>query len=113
MADDLLVSTLHSVPGYRVKSYRGLVWASTARSKNFLMDIVEILKSLVGGEQTAYRNMMNEARKEIVHELVSQAKRHGANAVVGVSFGSTQILPATLDIFAYGTAVIIEKERKR
>ncbi len=111
--DRVVVSTLFGVPGYRVKEYRGLVWASAAKTSSIFKDIVAVTKSLAGGEAHAYRQMMNEARKEIVHELVEQAQRQGGNAVLGVGFGSTQILPATIDIFAYGTAVLLEKEKAR
>ncbi len=113
MENDMVISTMSYVPGHVVKSYRGLVWSSTAKTTSLVKDLVAVTKSLAGGDAHAYKHMMNEARKEIVQELAAQAKRQGGNAVLGVAFGSTQILPATIDIFAYGTAVVLEKESKK
>jgi len=113
MAEKIIVSTLDFVPGYRVAEHKGLVWTSTARSKNIVHDFVAVTKSLAGGESNTYRHMMNEARKDIVHGLAEQARMLGANAVLGVQMSSTQIMPATLDIYAYGTAVVLEKERRK
>ena len=40
----------------------GLVKGSTIQSKNIGRDITQGLKTLVGGELTAYNDMMNDAR---------------------------------------------------
>ncbi len=113
MADKVIVSTLHAIPGYRIVEHKGLVWTSTARSKSIVHDFVAVTKSLAGGESHAYRHMMNEARKDIVHGLAEQARLLGANAVLGLQMNSTQIMPATIDIYAYGSAVVVEKERRK
>lgn len=113
MDEHLVVSTMAYVPGYAVKEYRGLVWASTAKTTSLAKDLGMLAKTLTGGEAHAYKHLMAEARTEIVHELVEQAKKQGANGVLGVGFGSTPIQPGVLDVFAYGTAVILEKEKAR
>ncbi|MFH1106342.1 MAG: YbjQ family protein [Candidatus Micrarchaeota archaeon] len=113
MPEKVIISTLHQVPRYCVSEHKGLVWTSTARSRSFAHDLIAVTKSLAGGESHAYRHMMNEARKDIVHGLAEQARLLGANAVLGVQMNSTQILPATIDIYAYGTAVVLEKERRK
>ena len=107
-----IVSTTEGVAGHRIKSYKGLVWASSTRSKNIFSDIGAVLRSMAGGEIRAYKRMTNEARATALHELTEAAHQMGANAVVGVRFGSTQLLPSTVDVFVYGTAVVVEKERK-
>ncbi len=107
-----IITTTESVPGYRVKAYRGLAWAGSARSKNIFSDVGAVIRSMAGGEIKAYKHMTNEARAQALHELAEAAHKLGANAVVGVRFGSTQLLPSTVDVFVYGTAVVVEKERK-
>jgi uncharacterized protein YbjQ (UPF0145 family) len=67
-------------------------------------------KSLMGGEINQYKKLLNEGRNDNVQTLIKNAELLGANAVLGVRFGSTQILPATLDLFAYGTAVVVEPD---
>lgn len=108
----MIVSTLQSIDGFVVKEHRGLVWTSTARSKNVLQDFAALTKSLSGGDSHHYRQLLSEARNDIVKGLVEQAKALGANAVLGVQMGSTQISPAIMDIFAYGSAVVLEKRKK-
>ncbi len=108
----MIVSTLDSIEGYTVKMHKGLVWTNTARSKNVLQDFAQLTKSLAGGEAHHYRHLLNEARKDIVNGIVEQAESMGANAVLGVRMGSTQISPAIMDIFAYGSAVILEKKKR-
>ncbi|MFH1750605.1 MAG: YbjQ family protein [Candidatus Micrarchaeota archaeon] len=108
----IIVSTLHGIDGFYVKEHKGLVWTNTARSKNVLQDFAALTKSLAGGDSHQYRHLLHEARKDIVDGLVEQAKGLGANAVLGVQMGSTQISPAIMDIFAYGSAVLLEKKKK-
>ena len=105
----VMVVTTESVPGFKTKKQLGVVWASSSRSKSILTDFAEVARSLFGGELHLYKRMMNQARFDVLEQLSKQAEKQGANAVVGVRFGSTQILPATVDIFAYGTAVVVEK----
>ncbi|MEK6954926.1 MAG: YbjQ family protein [Candidatus Micrarchaeota archaeon] len=110
--EKLIVSTLQSIDGYIVKEHKGLVWTNTARSKNVLQDFAALTRSLGGGDSHQYRHLLHEARKDIVDGLVEQARSLGANAVLGVSMGSTQISPAIMDIFAYGSAVVLEKKKR-
>ncbi|MFH1443476.1 MAG: YbjQ family protein [Candidatus Micrarchaeota archaeon] len=108
----ILVSTLQSIEGYSMKEHKGLVWTSSARSKNVLQDFTALTKSLTGGETKHFRDLLHDARNDIVNGLAEQAKSIGANAVLGVQMGSTQISPAIMDIFAYGSAVVLEKRKK-
>jgi uncharacterized protein YbjQ (UPF0145 family) len=101
----MILTTSESIPGKEVSEYVGLVWSSSARSKNLLEEISSFAKSFFGGEINAYKRMMNEARADVLKGLAEEAKAKGADAVIGLRFGSTQIMPATVDIFAYGTAV--------
>ncbi len=105
----IIVTTTEGVEGKRIKKYMGIVWASSSRSKSILHDIAAMLKSLWGGEIRPYKSMMNEARRDVLKQLAKNAEKMGADAVVGVEVGSTQIMPSTVDIFAYGTAVKLGK----
>ncbi|MFH0971091.1 MAG: YbjQ family protein [Candidatus Micrarchaeota archaeon] len=110
--EKILISTLPGIDGYSIKEHKGLVWTSSARSKNVIQDFAALTKSLAGGEAHHYRHLLNEARKDIVNGLAEQARAMGANAILGVQMGSTQISPAIMDIFAYGSAVVLEKKKK-
>jgi uncharacterized protein YbjQ (UPF0145 family) len=108
-----VVST-EGVPGYDITSVKGLVWGTSVRSKFVGKDMLAILRVLVGGEIKEYTGMVNEARRYVVERMVDNARALGANAVVSTRIGSpSQIVPGTVEIFAYGTAVIIEPKPKR
>lgn len=54
--------------------------------------------------------MLNEARQIAVKRMVDEAKELGADAVIGVMYGSSQVMAGAAEVIAYGTAVkIIEK----
>ena len=108
------VVTTQEIPGYEIKEVKGLVWGTTVRARFVGKDILAILRVLVGGEVKEYTQMINTARRYVIERMVENAKILGANAIVGVNIGSTaQVVPGTAEIFAYGTAVIVEPKRKR
>lgn len=68
------------------------------------------MKTLVGGEIVGYTEMLNEARQIAVKRMVDEAKELDADAVIGVKYGSSQVMSGAAEVIAYGTAVkIIDK----
>lgn len=82
-----------------------LVKGSTIQSKNVARDFTQGLKTLVGGELTAYNNMMNEARALATKRMVVEANTLGADAVVNIRYASSAIMQGAAEVIAYGTAV--------
>ena len=107
------VVTTDEIPGYTIKEVKGLVWGTTVRAKFIGKDILALLKVLVGGEVHHYTDMVNEARRYVIQRMVENARALGANAVVGARIGTTsQIIGGTVEIFAYGTAVVATPKRR-
>ncbi|MDX2218457.1 MAG: YbjQ family protein [Burkholderiales bacterium] len=104
----ILVSNIEVVPGKRVKSHLGLVQGSTVRSKHAGKDILAGLKNIVGGELTAYTELMQEAREEATERMIEQARSIGANGVLNVRYATTAVTQGAAEILAYGTAVVLE-----
>ena len=63
---------------------------------------------IVGGELKGYTELLNEAREEAIARMSEQARQMGANAVVNVRFSTASVAAGAAEIFAYGTAVVIE-----
>lgn len=82
-----------------------LVKGSTIQSKNVARDFTQGLKTLVGGELTAYNNMMNEARALATKRMVEEANTLGADAVVNIRYASSAIMQGAAEVIAYCTAV--------
>ena len=83
----------------------GMVKGSTIKSKNVGKDITQSFKTLVGGELTAYTEMMNEARALATKRMVDEAEKLGADAVVNIRYASAAVMQGAAEVMAYGTAV--------
>jgi len=85
----------------------GLVKGSTIQSKNIGKDITQSLKTIIGGELTAYNEMMNDARALATKRMVEEAEQLGADAVVNIRYASSSVIQGAAEVIAYGTAVRI------
>ena len=83
----------------------GLVKGSTIQTKNIGRDITQGFKTLVGGELTAYNEMMNDARALATKRMAAEAESLGADAIVNVRYASSAIMQGAAEVIAYGTAV--------
>lgn len=83
----------------------GLVKGSTIQSKHIGKDILQGLKNLVGGELTAYNEMMNEARALATKRMVAEAEALGADAIVNIRYASAAVTQGAAEVISYGTAV--------
>jgi uncharacterized protein YbjQ (UPF0145 family) len=104
----MLLSNLEVVPGKRVVKHLGLVQGSTVRAKHVGKDLFASLKNIVGGELKVYTELLQESRDEAVGRMVKQAEGIGANAVLNVRFATSSITQGAAELFAYGTAVVLE-----
>ena len=68
-------------------------------------DFMAGMKTLVGGEIVGYTEMLNEARQIATKRMVDEAKEMDADAVIGVKYGSSQVMSGAAEVIAYGTAV--------
>jgi len=83
----------------------GLVRDNTIRAKHVGKDIVAGLRNIVGGELKEYTEMISEAREESIAKMEEEAKKLGADAIIGVRITTSQVAAGAAEILAYGTAV--------
>ena len=83
----------------------GIVKGATIQTKHLGKDITQSFKTLVGGELSAYTEMMNDARALATKRMVQEAEAMGADAIVGFRYGSAAVMQGAAEVFAYGTAV--------
>ncbi len=101
--------SIDTIPG-REFEVLGIVKGTTVQTKNFGKDFMAGMKTLVGGEITGYTEMLTEARQIATKRMVDEAEALSADAIVGVRYGSSQIMQGAAEVIAYGTAVrFIEK----
>lgn len=104
----MFISNLEYAPGKKVQRHLGLVQGSTVRSKHLGRDLMAGLKNVFGGELKGYTELLQDAREEAVARMVEQAEAAGANAVLNVRFSTSSVAQGAAELFAYGTAVILE-----
>ena len=107
----MLVINTEIVPGYRITRLLGLVQGNTVRAKHAGRDIAASFKNLVGGELKGYTELLTESRREAVERMMAQAQQLGANAVLNVRFSTSAVTSGAAELYAYGTAAIIEPEQ--
>lgn len=104
----MLLSNLEMVPGRRIVKHLGLVQGSSVRAKHMGRDFMAGLKNMVGGELKGYTELLNESRTQATERMLEQARKLGANAVLNVRFTTASVAAGAAEIFAYGTAVVLE-----
>ena len=100
--------SIDSIPGKEIEVL-GLVKGTIVQTKNIGRDFMAGMKTLVGGEIAGYTEMLNEARQLATKRMVDEAEELGADAIVGVRFGSSMVMQGAAEILAYGTAVKIKE----
>ncbi len=81
----------------------GIVKGTVVQTKNVGRDFYgRHEKTLVGGEIVGYTEMLNEARQIATKRMVDEAKEMDADAVIGVKYGSSQVMAGAAEVIAYG-----------
>lgn len=104
----MIVTNIETIPGKPILKHLGMVSGSTVRAKHVGRDIMAGFKNIFGGELKGYTELLQESRAEAVDRMLAQAKSIGANAVVNVRFSTSSIAAGAAELFAYGTAVVVE-----
>jgi uncharacterized protein YbjQ (UPF0145 family) len=110
MVGPMIVVTTENVPGYRRKQTLGQVFGVIVRSRGLGGNIVAGLRSIVGGEIHEYTQLLEQARRQAIDRMVSNATAMGGNAVVMMRFDSSEMGQTMSEIVAYGTAVVLEPD---
>ncbi len=98
--------SIDTIPGAQIEAI-GIVKGTIVQTKNIGRDFMAGMKTLVGGEIEGYTEMLNEARQIATKRMVDDAEALGADAIVGVRYGSSQVMQGAAEVIAYGTAVKI------
>ena len=104
----MLVTNIEIIPGKRITKHLGLVQGSSVRAKHVGRDIMAGLKNIFGGELKGYTELLQESRQEATERMIQQAQAVGANAVLNVRFSTASVAAGAAELFAYGTAVVLE-----
>lgn len=108
----MIVTTTSTLEGKNITRYVGLVGGEAILGANIFKDLFASIRDIVGGRSAAYEQELRKAKDIALGEMMDQAKKAGANAIVGVDLdyetissgnGGTMIM-----VSANGTAVVVE-----
>ena len=106
----MILTNTETIPGKKIVKHLGLVGGNTIRCRHLGRDIMAGFKNIVGGEIKSYTELMSTARAEASERMIKQASARGANAIVNIRFSTASVMQQAAEIYAYGTAVIVEDE---
>jgi uncharacterized protein YbjQ (UPF0145 family) len=108
-SDQMIVSTMNDLPGYRVVAVHGEVFGLIVRARNVFSNIGAGLRTIAGGEARGYTKLLSESREQAIERLRAAAGERGANAVLAMRFDCNEIGDVMSEVAAYGTAVTVER----
>lgn len=100
------------LPGEEIVETLGIVKGTVVQSKNIGRDFMAGMKTIVGGEIKSYTDMLITARQVATKRMVDDATELGADAIIGVRYGSAAVMAGAAEIIAYGTAVKLKQTKK-
>ena len=106
----MILLTIDHIPGEEFEVL-GLANGTIVQSKNIGRDLMAGMKTIIGGEIVGYTDMLAEARQIATKRMVDEAVNLGADAVIGVRYGTSQVMDSAAEVFAYGTAVKIVRNK--
>jgi uncharacterized protein YbjQ (UPF0145 family) len=107
----VLVVTTEQLPGYEIRQILGEVVSSMARTRNPYREGVKNLRG--GAYDPLAPDNLTRWRTDSVARLGEEARRIGANAVIGMRFDSRDCGEMWMEICAYGTAVVVVPDAGR
>ncbi|HEY8380794.1 MAG TPA: heavy metal-binding domain-containing protein [Microvirga sp.] len=105
----MIVTTTPNVEGRRIVAYHGVVSGEAILGANVFRDFFASIRDVIGGRSGSYEKVMRSARDTAIEEMSEEARRMGANAVVGVDldYGSLGSGESMMMVTASGTAVTL------
>lgn len=107
----MILSTTATLDGYEVEAYLGIVFGEAIVGANLFRDLFASIRDIVGGRSGAYEAELRRARELALQELAEEARRLGADAVVGIDV-DYEVLGGNnsmLMVIASGTAVRLRR----
>lgn len=82
--NDMILTTTPQIEGSKISAYLGIVTGETIIGANFIKDFTASISDFFGGRSDAYERVLREAKETAMREMEDEAKRMGADAVVGI-----------------------------
>jgi uncharacterized protein YbjQ (UPF0145 family) len=109
----MLMTTTSILDGRPIRRYLGVVTGEAILGANIFRDFFAGIRDIVGGRSGAYEKVLRDAKETALKEMTDEAKRLGANAVIGVDLDYETVQVGAgggmLMVSASGTAVVVDQ----
>ena len=106
---DVLTSTTFAIDGCHVLQHLGVVRGITVRSRSIFGTIGAKIETIFGGNISMLTTLCERARQEAFDIMIAHAQKLGANAIIGIHYDATELMPGVSEVLCYGTAVVVEE----
>ena len=113
MIPNNFITSANDLAGYRIVRNVGIVRGIIVRSRSIVGTIGAGLQSLFGGNITLWTELCELTRREAFELMAQHAQDAGGNAVVGMRYDATEVMPGLTEVLCYGTAVLVEPDAAR
>lgn len=110
MSNNFIVTTTSTLEGYEIKSYLGAVSAHVVAGTGLFSDMAAGFRDIFGGRSLSYQKQLSSIKSEVLENLKQEAKKLGANSIVGLTIDFDEISGGGKSMFmvtAMGTATIV------
>jgi len=107
---NMILSTTPSLENKKISSYLGIVTGEAIIGANLFRDLFAGIRDIVGGRSGTYEEVLREAKENALAEMSENARKLGANAVVGIDldYETGGNNGSMLMVTASGTAVVTD-----
>ena len=109
--NDVQIFTTPILDGIKIRQYKGIVIVRNVRAVNIIRDVLTSFRDIFGGRSASYQEVMKEMQDDVIAEAKEEARRLGANAIVGFALDYDNVGSKNKSLLmasAKGTAVVIE-----
>lgn len=103
----MITTTTSSIEGRSISQYIGLVSGEAVMGANIFRDLFAGIRDIVGGRSGSYENVLRGGRDQALSDIIEEARKLGADAIVGISIDYEAIgaRDSMLMVVVTGTAV--------
>lgn len=105
MEDNIILSTLETIPTMDIEEHVGLVSGSGVASRAGVLVLIERLKSFLGGKSESTDELFENAKEQAIQEVKKVATEMGANAIVSLRFETIKVTKSFCEVHVYGSGV--------
>lgn len=104
----MTITTTSTLQDREIEEYLGIVSGETIIGANIFKDFFAGIRDIVGGRSGSYEKVLREAKDTAMAEMEEQARKRGANAIIGIDLDYENIGAngGMLMVVASGTAVV-------